>query len=233
MPEYNKTGIQSEKIDQIIMTGVIFAQTTFPNIPLELNLRYPDTLRTDWYSAEEIYTNVFKMAGRFEIGGAFDLLRGFQIQPQISFFDQKTNRPYVVADANSYTGIVFHTHPPAFLATENNSYPSREDTLFLVQYHDLISLILTVDGIFIMGSLTNKVSRVHHARLWAEADKKGDEMEVVKFFQKDEALQPTVLNNTHLFIRFVPLQYAYDQAVLRQQVEEIYRLRKQNNEVKI
>ena len=146
------------------------AKTKFPFAPLELVLKYPETLKTDWYTLDELYKNVLELVSPYEIGGTFDLSKGFQIQPNVSYFDKIKNRPYTVADGNNSTGIVWHSHPVSVQPFLSNSVPSREDTLFCALHPKLISLVLTQNGIYVMGALMNNTTIVNHEILWNEME---------------------------------------------------------------
>lgn len=234
-----KSELNRERITEEKLPKHIIANTKFPNLPLSLNLRYPIALRTDWYGIMELYLQIFPQAAQYEVGGIFDIKKGFTIQPIVSHFDPSTGFPYVSVDGNSETGIVWHSHPPPIQREQSNSYPSEQDMLLAVNSKHLISLVLTPDGVFIIAALSDSISKENVKILLADLEEFVTEFTeqknhrthyIATYFQQEKAME--ILSVTHLFIRFIPMEvfigkdFYVHQATIENTVLTVYKLRK-------
>lgn len=120
----------------------------FPNIDFTL------PLKSNYYDPKELY-ELLSEVSKVELGGEYDLKNGFIVDPKVSNYDKTEDRPYTSLNVHTKLGVVWHSHP---FDSEYTSYPSIEDMDVVRMYPELIFLLLTKKGIYVMSATKPYIS---------------------------------------------------------------------------
>lgn len=127
----------------------------FPYIDLSIPLKVKTVCKkeeivdcVDFYSIDELYNLLYKIY-KVELGGEYDPLKGFIVDPYTTRYDINENRPYTTLNTSTKIGIVWHSHP---FDNDWNSYPSIEDIDMVRMYPELIFLLLTKKGVYVISA---------------------------------------------------------------------------------
>ena len=221
-------------------------KVTFPNIDLSLDLRIKkiclqetslkDILSTmkkekinciDYYKPEDLYKLIYPIKYN-EIGGEYDMEKGYIIDPRVSYYDKKSNRPYVTLNINAKSGIVWHSHP---FEEKGNNYPSIEDLDMIRIHPHLISLIVTTKGTYVLAMLKPYVSINLLIMFYNSIQDKStscgywnhDELE--KNFIQNKGYTKEHQNKYDIYVRLVTIPYALDINLINDEIKRIHRYR--------
>jgi len=118
----------------------------FPNIDLKIKFKGP---LKDVYDIDEILC-ILSMIRRYELGGEYKIGKGFFIDINITYYDYDSDRPYTTLDLTN-GGILWHSHP--FGMRIENAYPSIEDMQIARDNKDIIFMIITGRGLYIISTI--------------------------------------------------------------------------------
>lgn len=175
---------------------------------------------SSFYSLNEIYDFLLPIR-HVEIGGEYDIRRGFVIDPKASFFDQKENRPYTILNMESNSKIVWHSHP---FNHSDTCYPSLEDLEMSRQYNNLVFILLSKKGIYVM-SVNKYVHKNRIIEFYQRMQTSYDQIGMDDF-DYDE-IRESFLNNKNndvsfLFYRFISWKQNFIQEALNNTIETAF-----------
>ena len=123
-----------------------------------------------YFSYEKLYSLLIEIPTQ-ELGGEYNLKKGFYIDLHLSHYDYKEDRPYTILNTKTLCDstdkcVVWHSHP--FNSDDLNNFPSIED-IDAVRLSPLSVHLLMVDkGIYILSSIQQYISIDNIIHLYME-----------------------------------------------------------------
>ncbi len=164
----------------------------------------PSIYCVDYSSLFDIY-KIITPIKKFELGGEYNLNKGFLINPNVTNYDQTNDRPYSNLPKNPSTGIIWHSHPFDY----PNDYPSIEDLDSLRLSPHIVSIILCKEGVYVMSSLQPYIplqSLISFYNDMQPTSKKCEwnPQELQHSFTHNKQFTSEFLNKYNLFVSFIP-----------------------------
>lgn len=162
-----------------------------------------------YYSFDELYKFAVKNNSEnlYEFGGVYNPKKGFIIDPEVSFFDKKSQRPYTSLDMKTKSLIVWHSHP--FI--DENCSPSIEDLDCVRLNPHLIFLIIVSTGIFIISAMNNHIGIDDINKLYKYmnggcSDDEGlwDYLHLAEEFQSNKLWNSSSIKEYDMYVHFIP-----------------------------
>lgn len=184
----------------------------FPNVDFTFPLKVKSVISeckttdcADYYTINEIYNTLYNVK-KYELGGEYSLKNGFVIDPRVTKYDIEQGRPYTSLNFNSKTGIVWHSHP---FNDDGISYPSIEDLNVVRLHPQLMFLLLTRHGLYVMTS-TKKYIDVDVVEFYKNMQPKSSNSnwnyeELETSFLKNKGYTKNMVHKYGLIVNLIPL----------------------------
>lgn len=187
----------------------------FPNIDLVLNLKVRSVCKKDkittycagYYKPVELYKLLkCPTIDIHELGGEYHVKNGFTIDPRVSFFDTDEDRPYTTLNKSSNSGVFWHSHP---FVHEFTSYPSIEDLDMFRMNPQLIFLIISRKGIYVISVLKPYTSIDTIVSFYREMQPNAescnwDYNDLELSFSQNKCFSENIIKDYGLFVKLIP-----------------------------
>lgn len=127
-------------------------QISFPNVDLVIKSIHRENI----FSIDDIFS-LLSVIRKYELGGEYIVSQNkFILDPKITHYDYDSDRPYTNLNLQTDHGVVWHSHPYGIKI--ENSYPSLEDLQVAREHPNIIFLIFTGRGVYII-SLSDELTK--------------------------------------------------------------------------